>query len=213
MASSHGMAPPVSAPCGAAPPTLYALLGVGPEASTEELRQAYRKAALAHHPDKAAAAAAAVAAAAAAPAPQPAADTGGGSCGDVQQPDAQATTAAGGEEAAERFLAVQAAWEVLADPAARAAYDRQLALDASRQELHINEWVALSEMDLGPDGEGVDIEGEPCAAWPCRCGGRFLLPLAECGGLGDAPGAATAAAEVVVPCSTCSLHIQVTTGR
>ena len=62
---------------------LYAVLGVSPDASPDEIRGAYRRAARASHPD-------------------------------LHPGDASA---------AERFKRVQVAYEVLGDPARRAAYD------------------------------------------------------------------------------------------
>lgn len=62
---------------------LYAVLGVNPDASPDEIRGAYRRAARASHPD-------------------------------LHPGDASA---------AERFKRVQVAYEVLGDPARRAAYD------------------------------------------------------------------------------------------
>lgn len=96
--------------------------------------------------------------------------------------------------------------QVLQDPERRAAYDRQRALAAAAQLVHINESVDLEEMDTW------EVEGQPCYSWPCRCGGSYLL-LAD-----DAVAAAAAAAgaeasgqsvpaDLAVPCSTCSLHI------
>lgn len=58
----------------------YAALGVNPTASADELKKAWRRSVVTHHPDR------------------------------------------GGDR--EKFDAVQAAWEVLSDPGARAAYDR-----------------------------------------------------------------------------------------
>ena len=104
--------------------------------------------------------------------------------------------------------------QALQDPERRAAYDRQLALAAAAAQVHINETVPLE----GMAEEAVD--GQPCRAWPCRCGGAYLL-LAEDAQAAQAAAAADAAqaaaagavqaapAELVVPCSTCSLHIRV----
>ena len=139
-------------------PTHYAALGVAPGAEGEEVRRAYRAAALRTHPDK---------------------DVGGG--------------AASGAE----YLRVQAAWEALGDPARRAAYDRQLALEAARQEVAVSETVALAEMGV------ASVEGQACRSWPCRCGGAYYLPEEEV-----AAAAEGGAQELLVPCSTCSLYIR-----
>jgi curved DNA-binding protein CbpA len=183
--------------------SLYAILGVEQSASLEDIKAAYRRAALRMHPDKAPGrtqqhqqqlledppATAAGLASAAATHGTPAAAAAGSSNEPAAVP------------AAALFLEVQRAWEVLQDPQRRREYDRQLALDASRQEVHINEEVALSEMGL----ESVE-GGQRCYAWPCRCGGQFLLPLEACTDDGSIEA-------VIVPCSTCSLHIQVATLR
>ena len=136
-------------------PTHYAALGVEPGAEVEEVRRAYKAAALRTHPDK----------------------------------------AAGGAAPAE-YLRVQAAWEALADPARRAAYDRHLALEAARQEVAVSETVGLAEM-----GE-ASVEGQAFRSWPCRCGGAYLLPAAE------AAAAGAGSQELLVPCTTCSLYIR-----
>ena len=83
---------------------------------------------------------------------------------------------------------------MLQDAARRAEYDSQLHLDASRQEVHVNETVCSSEM--APER----VDGEACLAWPCRCGGQYLVAAGDVeGGHGS----------VLVPCTTCSLHIAV----
>ncbi|KAL4447502.1 hypothetical protein ABPG75_004721 [Micractinium tetrahymenae] len=185
----------------AQPPCWYAVLGVAPGASAEDIRRAYRQAALRLHPDKAAAAGGAGGGGDGGPG-------GGGSVEDSSEP-----AAAGGDD----FWLVQQAWEVLQDPSQRAAYDRQRALAAAAQEVHVHESVALEEM------EPETVEGQACHSWPCRCGGAYFVLVedaqaaagaargAEEGGRGGAGsgGAAAAHAELAVPCSTCSLHIRV----
>lgn len=185
-------------------PDWYAVLGVPSTASADEIRQAFRQAALRLHPDKAGAAAASAAAGAAAGV----ASSGSGSSACVSAA-VQAAAAA-----AEEYHRVQQAWEVLQDGDKRAAYDRQLALAAAAAHVHINETVPLAELAE----EAVD--GLPCRAWPCRCGGGYYLldedaQAAQAAAAADAAQAAAAGAaearpaELVVPCSTCSLHIRV----
>lgn len=236
--------------------SLYEVLGVPQAASAAEIKAAYRRAVLQLHPDKQ-------------PQQQPQQQPQLGQ-GQGQLPKAalvatgasgaggeaaEAAAAAANTAASEAFHLVQAAWEVLGDPISRADYDRQLALEAARRDVHVSDELALTEVaalsaehwgsaagngggagsgvecsgeaDGGEVGAGVDgagdlaegtveVEGERCFAWPCRCGGLFVLPLAECGDLGssgDGTGAAAAAAHIVVPCSTCSLHVLVVTDR
>lgn len=100
--------------------------------------------------------------------------------------------------------------QVLQDAGRRAAYDRQLALSAAAADVHVDETVALG--DLQPEA----VDGQACWAWPCRCGGCYLLLAEDAEALVPPQGAAAedvaaeaAASELIVPCSTCSLHIRV----
>lgn len=77
----------------------YATLGVSPDATADEIKKAWRKGIVAHHPDR------------------------------------------GGER--ERFDAIQAAWECLGDPAARASYDRR------RLAPPVTEWFTGSKTGPG----------------------------------------------------------------
>lgn len=152
----------------AAPASWYAVLGVAPTATADEIKAAFRAAALRLHPDKAAAA--------------------DGSTG--------TTAGAAGAE----YLRVAQAWEVLQEPARRAAYDGQLARAAAAADVAVNESVPLADL------EADEAEGQACRAWPCRCGGTYLLLEEDAVA---AAGAGGGAAELLVPCSTCSLHIRV----
>ena len=181
MTSHHQQLPPPQQQ----PPCWYQVLGVAQGARPEDIKQAFRQAALRLHPDKAAAGSTGSSAAIGSTASS--SGTGSGSS------SSNAAAAAAAD-----YLLVQQAWEVLQDAGRRAAYDRQLALAAAAAAVHINESVALAEM-----GAAV-VEGHHCRSWPCRCGGSYLL-LEK-----DAAGAAAGDAEVAVPCSTCSLHIKVT---
>lgn len=178
------------------PPCWYAVLGVAPGASAEEVRRAYLQAALRLHPDKTAA--------------------GGGGSGSGSGGSGGITSScleggAGGAAAggSDEFWLVQQAWEALQDPGRRAAYDRQRALAAAAQQVHTHEAVALEEMEPG------EVEGLPCRSWPCRCGGAYYLPdedaaaaaAAVAEAAAEEEGAAAVPAELAVPCSTCSLHI------
>ena len=169
------------------PPCLYEVLGVAPGARPEDIKQAFRQAALRLHPDKAHAGGT-----------NGTGSTGGASGGNSSGSHSIGGSTSSSEAAAADYLLVQQAWEVLQDAGRRAAYDRQLALAAAAAAVHINESVALADM------AAAVVEGQRCRSWPCRCGGSYLL-LEE-----DAVGAAAGDAEVAVPCSTCSLHIRVT---
>jgi DnaJ-domain-containing protein 1 len=81
--------------------THYEVLGVGPTASTAEIRQAYLRAALSNHPDRR----------------------------DVAGPAAAERPARTTEDAIRlrRMQEVNEAWTVLRDPTKRGAYDRELA--------------------------------------------------------------------------------------
>lgn len=162
-------------------PTWYEVLAVPPIASADAIRSAYRQAALRLHPDKAAAAGA-----------------GSGGAGDAPSSNGDGSEAAP-SDAADAFTRVQQAWWVLQDGGRRAAYDRELALAEAAADVPIYDTVPLSDAS-----SERHIDGAHCLAWPCRCGGEFLL-LAEdaaAAGAGGAP-------EILVPCCTCSLHLRV----
>lgn len=142
----------------------YEVLGVSPAATTEEIRSAYRKAALRLHPDKASSSS--------------------------RQPQPPPLAPASSD-----FLLVQQAWEVLQDGGRRAAYDQQLAQAAAASEVHVDETVLLRQM------EREELQGQDCREWPCRCGGAFVLL--------EADAAMAEGGDLLVPCTTCSLHIRV----
>jgi len=154
-------------------PDHYAVLGVQPDAGHEDVKRAFHRAALRLHPDKTVAPA------------------GGGPSGTEHQP--------AGASAAAKYLLVQEAWGVLGDAAARGAYDRRCALRALREDVHINESVALGEMDAAHDVQG---SGQAGFTWPCRCGGSYALLEEDAARFGRG-------GEVAVPCASCSLHIRV----
>lgn len=155
-------------------PDHYAVLGLQPDASAEDIKQAFRQAALRLHPDR-----------------LPGRSTHSSSLSAGDSPPHG--------PAAAQFLQVQAAWAALGDPASRGNYDRQRTLRALRQAVHIHDHVALLDMEPVADVGG---SGQAGFSWPCRCGGAFLLLAADL---------SSAAAEVAVPCCTCSLHICVVT--
>ena len=152
-------------------PDHYAILGVRHDAGPEDVKHAFHRAALRLHPDKAVASA------------------GAG-------PSGSEPACAG---AASEYLLVQEAWTVLGDATTRGAYDRRRALCALREDVHINESVALGEMDAARDVQG---SGQAGFTWPCRCGGSYAL-LEEDAAQFEGGG------EAAVPCASCSLHIRV----
>ncbi|KAG8463023.1 hypothetical protein KFE25_001796 [Diacronema lutheri] len=130
----------------------YAVLGVAPEASLDEVRRAYHASCLRLHPDK-----------------------------------------MGGSADATDFHAVQGAWRVLSDDAARRRHDEERAqgardLDA---EARMAERVVFDEMR---PSDAADSR-----SWPCRCGAVYELTSHEL----------AAGSVVVVPCDGCSLSIRV----
>ncbi|KAI3429276.1 hypothetical protein D9Q98_005372 [Chlorella vulgaris] len=102
----------------------YQVLGVASDANADEIKAAFRRAALRLHPDKA--------------------------CTDSSSHSDGPASARAGDE----YLLVQQAWQVLQDAGLRAAYDRQLALSAAAADVHINETVQLPDMEVtAVDGE------------------------------------------------------------
>eukprot|EP00887_Chlorella_sp_A99_P003041 scaffold9.g3041.t1 len=169
----------------------YEALGVAPDASGEDIRRAFRRAALQLHPDKAAAAGAAGAASGSVARQQ--------GCGAA----VSAVQAAAAAERGEQFLRLQAAYAALSDPVARATHDAALALAAAAQQVVVADtvdWGALAPCTL---------EGEACLAWPCRCGGCFAVAAGEAGEAAAEAAAGAAGGELLLPCTTCSLHIAV----
>jgi diphthamide biosynthesis protein 4 len=156
----------------------YKVLGVPPTASFDEIKKAFRQAALLHHPDK-----------------------------------------TGTDNDTDAFLKIQKAWDILSNPEARAVYDLQRAAAEARAEVHITDTISVDNME-----SGRTEDGETMVSWPCRCGGAYavleeelfshqdILPTDDSGGGGvinQNNYSNTNSSEVVVPCSTCSLHILV----
>ncbi len=133
-------------------PDYYTALGLDRAASPDDIKRAYRAAALQLHPDKATAATSS----SHAPAGPPA------------RPDTVENPTVG---SAPDFMRVQEAWRVLGDPHQKAAYDQALALQELRRDVHVNETVLWEAMEAAT----VPDTGETCCTWPCRCGGRYWL--------------------------------------
>ena len=78
--------------------------------------------------------------------------------------------------------------QVLRDPELRKAHDAALAAQALQSGAPLYDEVSLAEMDMDA--------GQ--LTYACRCGGLYCM---------DVP--AEHAASVLLPCSTCSLHLHV----
>ena len=199
-------------------PTHYATLGIDPGASQEDVRRAFRAAALRTHPDKAGGAATTAAVASGG-------DGGNGNdrlaaaggMGRLQQPlqrPSQRCQEQQQQQQQDEYLRVQAAWAVLSSPASRAEYDRQLALQAAASQVALADTLPLSALQLQM------IDGEECLTWPCRCGGCYAVAAEEAAAATAEEAAAAAdgssaaqrahGGELLLPCTTCSLHMLVT---
>ena len=78
--------------------------------------------------------------------------------------------------------------QVLRDPELRTAHDAALAAQALQSGMLVYDEVPAADMDL----EGAWL------SHPCRCGGSYTMDVA-----------ASHSCAVLLPCSTCSLHLQV----
>jgi diphthamide biosynthesis protein 4 len=144
----------------------YEILGVPPTASVEEIKTAFRQAALRLHPDKT------------------------------------------GTRNESEFLKIQHAWDILSNSDTKAVYDVQRAAAAAREAVHITDNILIKDMESGTT-EG----GEAMVSWPCRCGGAYAVLEEELySSITDHKNGGESennSCEVVLPCSTCSLHILV----
>lgn len=137
-------------------PTHYEVLGVQPECTDSDVKQAYRSALLRLHPDK-----------------------------QLQFADSTRDTAS-------LYQLVQQAWQVLGDSGRRQAYDAELAHVRQLSEVAVADSLLKCEMEAGDEGGAL--------VHPCRCGGTYILPP---------PDREDERRSVIVPCDTCSLHIEV----
>jgi CSL zinc finger len=83
---------------------------------------------------------------------------------------------------------------VLSDPAARKAYDEQLALQAVQGDVTVSDEVSLEEMTLCQDSNPAYY------SYPCRCGDHYIMSC-DSVGLGIS--------SVILGCASCSLYLQV----
>ncbi len=89
--------------------------------------------------------------------------------------------------------------QVLKNPATRAAYNQQLALEAAQQQVFVSQTITLADMELATD-EASDQSQAVELEYSCRCGGAYCLDSASMNATED---------RVLVQCDTCSLHIEV----
>ncbi|KAK9816904.1 hypothetical protein WJX72_006948 [[Myrmecia] bisecta] len=93
------------------------------------------------------------------------------------------------------FQRVQAAWQVLKDPATRQAYDDELVAAKLKQECAISDEIDLDDMAIETPSEGASLH-----SYSCRCGGHYFVSDEELHAASD---------HVVVQCDTCSLFIRI----
>eukprot|EP00891_Asterochloris_glomerata_P000736 jgi/Astpho2/736/e_gw1.00015.43.1_t len=105
-------------------PTHYDVLGVRPDATEQELRNAYRAAVLVHHPDKV-------------PVSRQAASDAG--------------SRASGKDMG--FLQLQCAWQTLREPNQRQKYDAALQMAALHHDVAITDTILLADMHISDDGD------------------------------------------------------------
>ncbi len=165
-------------------PTHYDVLGVRPDATEQELRNAYRAAVLVHHPDKVPAGR------------QAASDAVRPATAATQQEAASdfASTALQGSRASGKdmgFLQLQCAWQTLREPNQRQKYDAALQMAALHHDVAITDTILLADMHISDDGDERHC--------PCRCGGAYWI----------LPSDVELSRSTIVQCDTCSLHIEV----
>ncbi len=129
----------------------YAVLGVDRAASDAEVRRAYQRLALTHHPDRA-----------------PAGDAGGAGADD------HADASAGG--GVDSFVRVQRAYETLREPASRAHHDATLADDATAATQTRS---IVSDVDFDELEPGITEAGNGVYWYDCRCGDVYEICAAE----------------------------------
>lgn len=116
-----------------------------------------------------------------------------------------------GEDAEDRFMKVQKAWETLGDSRSRALYDNKLR--SSRCDDLVADDIALEEMTVEENA------GALCFCYECRCGDHFLISSLELEEMGfelctsDKDEVSVCAPEdfpgcVILPCGSCSLKIR-----
>lgn len=174
-------------------PDYYAILSLPnrPALSTRDLKNAYRRALLAHHPDKKSAPSAS-------------------SCHDPSQSPSR-TAAAASQSTQPSIDDITAAYRTLASPSLRASYDRasflsQPRLDNDKARHRHDEAFRTGLETLDLDDLEYDEKRE---LWfhPCRCGQERGFVL-----IGEELEREEQSGEVVVGCAGCSLWIRVLFG-
>ena len=169
---------------GGSHPTHYDVLGVRPDATEQELRNAYRAAVLVHHPDKVP-----IGQQAASDAVRPAtAAKQQKAASDFASTALQGSTASGQDIS---FLQLQCAWQALREPKQRQKYDAALQMAALHHDVAISDTMRLADMHMSDEGDERHC--------PCRCGGAYWV----------LPSDFVLSHSIIVQCDTCSLHIEV----
>ncbi|KAL3845178.1 hypothetical protein ACJIZ3_002581 [Penstemon smallii] len=109
-----------------------------------------------------------------------------------------------------RFLEVQRAWKVLADPKSRALYDNEL--QTLRQDTVTADDISLEDMNVEGDGNYFEL------SYNCRCGDCFSVDSSDLEEMGysflrhgseislQTPGSLPAS--IILPCGSCSLKVR-----
>lgn len=109
-----------------------------------------------------------------------------------------------------RFLEVQRAWEILADPRSRALYDNELQI--LRQDAVTAEDVSLEDFSIEDADNCFEL------SYNCRCGDYVSVDSSELAEMGylfsrnrskislQTPGSLPAS--VILPCGSCSLKVR-----
>ncbi|KAK6118894.1 hypothetical protein DH2020_047347 [Rehmannia glutinosa] len=115
-------------------------------------------------------------------------------------------------ESGNRFLEVQRAWEILADPKSRALYDNELR--TFRQDALHAEDVSLEDLTIEDDGSFFEL------SYHCRCGDFFSVDSSELAEMGypffrngsqisfENHGSESGPGSFILPCGSCSLKIR-----
>ncbi|RUS71619.1 hypothetical protein EGW08_020611, partial [Elysia chlorotica] len=131
---------------------LYEILQCAPTASRDELRRAYTRLALQHHPDKTAQRRAAENSALSAPSEN--LNNGSSSVTKDKSSDSE-------------FVKIDLAWKVLGNDDLRAEYDIKWQDRCLMQEHPVQDSIPFDDFDFDPS--------EEIYSYPCRCGSEFLF--------------------------------------